>query len=399
MEELKENYNITYTRLPSSTKNKDHIHSSSKNSPSTNNHRNDTRQRTAQEYLPLRTTGVNLRSRAGSTNVERLLSTTTSVARSEDTRVDDRRAAELGSHAGRPSLSGQAGVDGVLVVEEDEGELGSLDGNRAGTGVALDGLGLLFALQTAIGAELVTHGLTGPSKVELVCGRTGRGAEVLDPHARLGAGEVELRVVGATRIGDVVEQRELDRCTALVDRVARGVGAVAAQKQVHDLAAVLFHHFAHDQGGVVRGCGGPLTEGRLVIWGRSEEIVGLADTTVVEEDLAHADGGALEGEVDQVEPGSVRIRSTGETTAGGGIGLEHDKVLTGGTDDLRGVDVRVPEVLRRRMRLVGEESVLRGHRDNRVGASVILVVLNGDGMEMRSELGEETSRKQFVDGP
>ncbi|KIO19624.1 hypothetical protein M407DRAFT_246108 [Tulasnella calospora MUT 4182] len=56
MGQLKENYNITYTRLPSSTKNENHIHSSSKNSPSTNDHRHDTRQRTAQEHLPLRTT-------------------------------------------------------------------------------------------------------------------------------------------------------------------------------------------------------------------------------------------------------------------------------------------------------------------------------------------------------
>ncbi|KIO17275.1 hypothetical protein M407DRAFT_246792, partial [Tulasnella calospora MUT 4182] len=58
MGQRKDNYKIAYTCLPSSTETKDHTRSSSKNSPSTNNHRNDTGQRTAQEHLPLRTTGV-----------------------------------------------------------------------------------------------------------------------------------------------------------------------------------------------------------------------------------------------------------------------------------------------------------------------------------------------------
>lgn len=106
------------------------------------------------------------------------------------------------------------------------------------------------------------------------------------------------------------------------------LGVVAVQHQILDLTTLFGHDLGHDKRRVVGRSRSPLPERRLIAGRRREEVVELADTTIVKKDLSNTDRRGLEGEVNQVKGCSEGVGCASETTTGSGIGFEYCKDLS-----------------------------------------------------------------------
>jgi len=118
-----------------------------------------------------------------------------------------------------------------LVAQKYEGEpwRGDIDGTSVARSITRNGHDLLFALQTTIGFEVRTKGLTGPRYIVLCRDFTRK--EVLDPNGWRSAGRLasiaaadgdcDVQAVGSGWVIQEVEESYLRRSTVFVDGVAR----------------------------------------------------------------------------------------------------------------------------------------------------------------------------------
>ena len=159
-------------------------------------------------------------------------------------------------------LTGRSGVRVGLIVQEDEGEARSWNGDGASVGgsVARNIYNVQSALKTAIGLEVGAKALAGPGDV--IFGGDVVGEEVLDPDGgRCPSGSTSLttadrdgdaQVVSARFIVQVVEESDFHGRTILVDSVAGSRRVPTVDAKVHDLGLVEpSENFGHGEGSVV----------------------------------------------------------------------------------------------------------------------------------------------------
>ena len=172
------------------------------------------------------------------------------VGRLQHLEVDGGGIDSLGMSGSRErnGLTGGSGIRVGLIVQEDEGEARSRNGDGTGIGarVARNIDDVQFALKTTVGFEVGTESLTGPSEVTLDGDVVGK--EVLDPDGRgcpsrlasltTADGDSDAQVMSTRIVIQIVEEGDPHGCTILVDGIAGSGRVCTVDGKVDDLRLV-----------------------------------------------------------------------------------------------------------------------------------------------------------------
>lgn len=124
-------------------------------------------------------------------------------------------------------------------------------------------------------------------------------------------------------IVDVVEQRKLAQRRPIINRIRRRQRILYLQ--IHNLALVLAKRLRHHHRTIEHASDGPLVERGLVRRGRDPGVVKDVLATDVQERIGEVAVRHLHAVVEDPERCAEGLGDTGETTAGGGVGFEHDE--------------------------------------------------------------------------